>query len=91
MFLFSPKIQNTIHSQKHAYHAQLEALSFFTKDNENVRHYALKVEALVEKSWYNEYPSTINPKFDEDFTRGLQKKRETFCQQTSCQTYFKLT
>ena len=34
-------------SQKHACHAQLEALSFDKTDNENVRHYPTKVETLV--------------------------------------------
>ena len=37
------------YSQKHAYHAQIEALSYVKKDNENVRHYALKVETLVKQ------------------------------------------
>ena len=62
------------YSQKHAYHAQIEALSLVKKDNENVRHFALKVETLVKQGWYNEYPSTINLKCNEIFTRGLPKK-----------------
>ena len=37
------------YSQKHAYHAQLEALSLVKKDYGNVRHYALKVETLVKQ------------------------------------------
>ena len=37
------------YSQKHAYHAQIEALSLVKKDNENVRHFALKVETLVKQ------------------------------------------
>ena len=36
-----------LYSKKHAYHAQNEALSLVKKDNENVRHYGLKVETLV--------------------------------------------
>ena len=64
--------------QKHAYHAQIEALSLFKKDNENVRHFALKVETLVKQGWYNEYPSTINLKCNEIFTRGLPKKLKDF-------------
>ena len=67
------------YSQKHAYHAQIEALSLVKKGNENVRHCALKVETLVKQGWYNEYPSTINLKCNELFTRGLPKK---FCQKT---------
>ena len=66
------------YSQKHAYHAQIEALSLLKKDNENVRHFALKVETLVKQGWYNEYPSTINLKSNEIFTRGLPKKLKDF-------------
>ena len=66
------------HSQKHAYHAQIEALSLLKKDNENVRHFALKVETLVKQGWYNEYPSTINLKCNDIFTRGLPKKLKDF-------------
>ena len=66
------------YSQKHAYHAQIEALSLLKKDNENVRHFALKVETLVKQGWYNEYPSTINLKCNEIFTRGLPKKLKNF-------------
>ena len=65
-------------SQKHAYHAQIEALAIVKKDNENVRHFALKVETLVKQGWYNEYPSTINLKCNEFFTRGLPKKVKDF-------------
>ena len=66
------------YSQKHEYHAQIEALSFVKKDNENVRHYALKVETLVKQGWYNEDPSTNNLKCNEMFTRGLPKKLKDF-------------
>ena len=66
------------YSQNHAYHAQIEALSLPKKDNENVRHFALKVETLVKQGWYNEYPSTINLKCNEIFTRGLPKKLKDF-------------
>ena len=62
------------YSQKHAYHAQIEALSLVKKVNENVRHYALNVETLVKQCWYTEHLSTINPKGKEKFTRGLPKK-----------------
>ena len=47
--------QKQFYSQKHAYHA----LTLVKKHNENVRHFALKVETLVKQGWYNEYPSTI--------------------------------
>ena len=36
-------------SQKNAYYAQVEALTLVKKDNETVRHFALKVQHLVEK------------------------------------------
>ena len=66
------------YSQKHANHAQIEALSLVKKDKENVRHYAPKVETLVKQSWYNEYPSTINHKCNAIFSRGLPGKLEDF-------------
>ena len=66
------------YSQKLAYHAQVEDLSLVKKDNENVCHFALKVETLVKQGWYNEYPSTINLKGNEIFTRGLPKKLKDF-------------
>ena len=66
------------YSQKHAYHAQIEALTLLKKDNENARHFALKVETLVKQGWYNEYPSAINLKCNEIFTRGLPKKLKDF-------------
>ena len=46
--------------------------------NENVRHYALGDETLVNQGWYNEYPPTINLNCNEVFTRGLQKKFKDF-------------
>ena len=63
-------------SQKHANHAQLEALSLVEKDNKSVRCYFVKIETLVKQCWYNEYPSPLNPKFIEIFTRGIPKKFE---------------
>ena len=47
-------------SQKNAYYAQVESLNLSKKDNETVRHFALKVQQLVEKGWCNENASTIN-------------------------------
>ena len=60
-------------SQKNAYYAQVEALNLTKKDNETVRHFALKVQQLVEKGWCNENASTINLKCNEIFTKGLPK------------------
>ena len=55
---------------------QIEALSLVK--NENVRHYALKVETRDQQGWYNEYFSTINLKSNEIFTRDLPKKVKDF-------------
>ena len=65
-------------SQKNAYYAQVEALNLTKKDNETVRHFALKVQQLVEKGWCNENASTINIKCNEIFTKGLPKKLKDF-------------
>ena len=71
-------LRKQFYSQKHAYHAQIEARSLVKKDDENVRHFALKVETHLKQGWYNEYPSTINMKCNEIFTRGLPKKLKDF-------------
>ena len=47
-------------SQKNAYCAQVETLTLVKKDNEMVRHFALKVQQLVEKFCCNENASAIN-------------------------------
>ena len=65
-------------SQKNAYYAQVEALNLTKKDNETVRHFALKVQQLVEKGWCNENASTINLKCNEIFTKGLPKNHKDF-------------
>ena len=65
-------------SQKNAYYAQVEALNLTKKDNETVRHSALKVQQLVEKGWCNENASTINLKCNEILTKGLPKNLEDF-------------
>ena len=46
--------------------------------NETVRHFALKVQQLVEKGWCNENASTINLKCNEIFTKGLPKNPKDF-------------
>ena len=66
------------YSQKHAYHAQIEALSLVRTGNENFRQFALKVETLVKQEWYNENPSTKNLECNEVFTRGLPKNLKNF-------------
>ena len=65
-------------SQKNAYYAQVEALNLSKKDNETIRHFALKVQQLVEKGWCNENASTINLKCVEIFTKGLPKNLKDF-------------
>ena len=64
-------------SQKNAYYAQVEALILTKKDNETVRHFALKVQQLVEKGWCNENTSTINLKCNEILTKDFQKILKT--------------
>ena len=65
-------------SQKTAYYAQVEALALTKKENETVRHFALRVQQLVKKGWCNESPATINLKCNEIFTKGLPKKLKDF-------------
>ena len=65
-------------SQKNAYFAQVEALNLTKRDNETVRHFALKVQQLVEKGWCNENASTISLKCNEIFTKGLPKNLKDF-------------
>ena len=65
-------------SQKNAYYAQVETPNLSKKDNLTVRHFALKVQQLVEKGWCNENASTINLKCNEIFTKGLPKNLKDF-------------
>ena len=54
-------------SQKTVYYAQVDAMSLMKKDNETVRHFALRVQQLVRKGWCNENAATINLKNNEIF------------------------
>ena len=65
-------------SQKTAYYAQVEALSLMKKDNETVRHFALRVQQPVKKGRCNENAAIINLKNNEIFTKGLPKKLKDF-------------
>ena len=65
-------------SQKNAYYAPVGSLSLIKKDNETVRHFALRVQHLVEKGWCNENASTMNLKCNEIFTKGLPKNLKDF-------------
>ena len=48
--VFVQVFKKQISSQKNAYYAQVEALNLSKKDNETVRHFALKIQQLVEKA-----------------------------------------
>ena len=67
-----------ISSLKTAYYAQVEAMSLMKKDNETVRHFALRVQQLVKKGSCNENAATIELKNNEIFTKGLPKKLKDF-------------
>ena len=47
-------------------------------DNETVRHFALKVQQLVEKGWGNKNASKISLKCNEIFTKRLPKNIKDF-------------
>ena len=47
-------------SQKNGYYAQVEALNLSKKDNETVRHFALKVQQLVYQQLVMHLPSISN-------------------------------
>ena len=75
---FAQLFKKQFSSQKTAYYAQVEAMSLMKKDNETVRHFALRVQQLVKKGWCNENAATINLKNNEIFTKGLPKKLKDF-------------
>ena len=76
--VFVQTFKKQFSSQKNAYYAQVEALNVTKKDNETVRHFALKVQQLVEKGWCNENASFINLKCNELFTKRLPKNLKDF-------------
>ena len=78
MFPFVQAFKKQFSSQKNAYYAQVDALNLSKKDNETVRHFALKDQQLVEKGWCSENASTINFKCNEIFTKGLPKNPKDF-------------
>ena len=65
-------------SQKTAYYAQVGAMSLLKKDDETVRHFALRVQQVVKKGWCNENAASINIKIKDFFTKGLPKKLKDF-------------
>ena len=76
--VFVQAFKKQFSSHNNAYYAQDEALNLSNKDNETVRHFALKVQQLVEKGWCNENASTINLKCNEIFTKRLPKNLKDF-------------
>ena len=76
--VFVQAFKKQFSSQKNAYFARVEALNLSKKDNETVRHFALKVQQLVEKGWCNENASTNNLECTEIFTEGHPKNLEDF-------------
>ena len=75
---FVQLFKKQLSSQKTAYFAQVEAMSLMKKDNETVRHFALRVQQLVKKGCCKERASIINLKYNGIFTKGLPKKVKDF-------------
>ena len=76
--VFVQTFKKQFSSQKNAYYAKVEALNLTKKDYETVRHFALKVQQLVEKCLCIENASTINLKCNETFTKRLPKNLKDF-------------
>ena len=74
---FVQAFKKHLSSQKNTYYAQVEALNLTKKDKETVRHFALKVQQLVEKGWCNENASTINLKCNESLQKDFEKILKT--------------
>ena len=75
--LFYKCLKNNFPFRKRFF-AQITTLNLTKNDNETVRHFALIVQQLVEKSWCNEYASTMYSKCNEIFTKGLPKNLKDF-------------
>ena len=56
-------------SEKTAYYSQVQVQGSTKRETENVRHYALKVQQLVEKGGCSESTATINLKCNKIFTQ----------------------
>ena len=82
-------------SQKNAYYAQVEALNLTKKDNETVRHFALKVQQLVEKGNILGTPffeDNIQNMNIQDFTLEFKyHQKHTQIMQSSQHSYLKTT
>ena len=77
-YAFVQAFENQFPTHKNAYYAQVEAFNLTKKDNETVRHFALKVQQLVEKGWCNESAYTLILKCNEIFTKGPPKNFKDF-------------
>ena len=55
-------------------------MSLKKKDNETVRHFALRIQKSIKKGLCNENAATINLKNNEIFTKGLREKLKDFAQ-----------
>ena len=76
--LLNKHIKKQFSSQNNAYYAHVETLNLVKKNTETIRHFALKVQQLVEKGWCNENASTINLKCNAIFSEGLPKNLNDF-------------
>ena len=75
---FVQAFEKQFSAQKDSYYAQVEALNLTKKDIETVRHFAFKVQQLVEKGWGNESASTIIFKCNKIFTKRPPKNLKDF-------------
>ena len=78
MELIRTIIQKTIFISKNSLLRPSRSYVTHEKDNETVRHFALRVQQLVKKRWCNENAATINLKNIEIFAKGLPKKLKDF-------------
>ena len=72
------QLKNIFFKKKTACYAQVEAQPLTKQKTQNVRHYALKGQHLVQKDWCNGSAPNINLKCIEFFTRGLPEKLKDF-------------
>ena len=83
---FVQSFKKQLFSQKNEYYIQIEALTVVKTEIQTARHFALKVQQIVENVWCNENASTINLQCNEIFTRSLPKTVKDFAK--SSETYF---
>ena len=64
-------------SQKNAYYAQVEALNLTKKENETVRHFALKVQQLLKKAGVMKMPLRWNQNVRKFLRKDFPKTLKT--------------